>query len=122
MEKLFKALSNRDALWVVLYLAAEGPHRQAELIDALHCAHRGRPARNSGSMSNLVAPLLRAGIVEKDERGEQLRLANPEQVRRLLTPASAISATTAAEASREANELHARLMRAITRTSAEAAG
>jgi hypothetical protein len=118
MEKVFKALSNRDALWIVLYLVAEGPHRQGDLIGALHDARPGRSARNSGSMSNLVAPLLRAGIVQKDEHTEELRLANPEQIRRLLTLASALSAATAAESNREADEQHARLMRAITQASA----
>jgi hypothetical protein len=114
MEKLFKALSNRDALWVVLYLAAEGPRRQTDLIDALHDARPGRPARNSGSMSNLVAPLLRAGIVHKNEETEELRLASPEQIRRLLALASALSVATADESSRKADRQHARLMRAIT--------
>jgi hypothetical protein len=119
MEKLFKALSNRDALWIVLYLVAEGPHRQGDLIGALHDARPGRPARNSGSMSNLVAPLLRAGIVHKDEQTEELRLANPEQVLRLLTLASALSVATTAQSSHEADEQHARLMRAITHASAD---
>lgn len=121
MEKLFKALSNRDALWVVLYLAADGPQRQTDLIAALHDARPGRPARSSGSMSNLVGPLMRAGIVHKDEN-EELRLANPEQVRRLLTLASAISVATAAESNREADEKHASLMRDITQTSTERGG
>jgi len=118
MEKLFKALSNPDALWVVMYLAARGPQRQTDLIGELHDARPERPVRNSGSMSNLVAPLMRAGIVHKDEN-EDLRLANPEQVRRLLTLASAISVATAAESSREADEQHARLMRAITQAGTE---
>jgi hypothetical protein len=120
MEKLFKALSNRDALWVVLYLAAEGARRQTDLIDALHDARPGRPARNSGSMSNLVAPLLRAGIVRKNEETEELRLANPEQIRQLLAVASALSVATADESSRQADQQHAHLMRAITRPSIDA--
>ena len=115
MEKLFKSLSNRDALWVVMYLIAEGPRRQADLIDALHDARPSRPARNSGSMSNLVAPLLHAGIVDRDEQTEELRVANQEQIRRLLTLASAVAVATADESSREADEQHARLMEAITR-------
>jgi hypothetical protein len=114
MEKLFKALSNRDALWIVVYLAAKGPQRQKDLIAELHADRPGQPARNSGSMSNLVAPLIRAGIVEREDQCSELRLASPEQTRRLLTLASAISVATAAESSREADAQHASLMRAIT--------
>jgi hypothetical protein len=117
MEQLFKALSNRDALWVVMYLAAEGPRRQTDLIDALRDSRPGRPARNSGSMSNLVAPLLRAGVLEKDKQSDELKLASRDQVRRLLTLASAIAVARTSESSREADEQHAELMRAITQAS-----
>jgi hypothetical protein len=123
MERLFKALANRDALWIVVYLAARGPQQQKDLIAALHAARPGQPERNSGSMSNLVAPLIRAGIVERGTQTSALQLARPEQARRLLTLAAAMAVATTAEASQEADQQHASLMRAITQASdANAAG
>jgi hypothetical protein len=119
MEKVFSALSNADRLWVVMYLAAEGPQRQKDLIAALHDADPTRRARNGGSMSNLVTPLVDAGILRRDGPKGELRLANPEQVRRLLALTSAISTATAAESSQRADEQHARLMRTITQATAE---
>ena len=70
-------------------------------------------------MSNLVAPLLSAGLLLREGRRGPLRLSNPEQIRRLITLASALSVAGATETSRAANAQHAQLMRAITQMQAE---
>lgn len=119
MEKLFSALAHADRLWVVIYLAAEGPKRQKALIAALHDTDPTRRPIGSGAMSNLVHPLVEAGLLQRDGRNGELRLANPEQVGRLLTLASSLSVARTGESSRKADELHARLMRAITQSRAE---
>ncbi len=120
MEKLFSALAHADRLWVVIYLAAEGPQRQKDLIAALHGTDPTRRPIGSGAMSNLVRPLVDAGVLRRDGRNGELRLANPEQVGRLLTLASSLSVARTGESSRKADEQHAHLMRAVTRVRAEA--
>lgn len=118
MEKIFSALANPDRLWIVMYLAAQGPTRQKDLGIALAKAQQ-RPEIKSGPLSILVSPLLAAGLLRKDGRRGALRLSNPEQVRRLITLASAISVATANESSQAANAQHAQFMRTITQVQVE---
>jgi hypothetical protein len=118
MESVFSALANPDRLWIVMYLAAEGPTQAKDVAIALAKA-RHRAEIKSGPMSILVAPLLRAGVLRKDGLRDDLRLSNPEQVRRLITLASAISVATANESSQAANAQHAQLMRTITQVEVE---
>jgi DNA-binding HxlR family transcriptional regulator len=114
MERLFSALANKDRLWIVLRLAAEGPTRQKDLLAALKQHQPERKGLNSGVMSKWIKELKDAGLVRRDRQQDAVHLANNEQVGRLLALASALTTAATTEAQRAAEAQHDEVMRAIT--------
>ncbi len=115
MERLFSALANRDRLWIVQRLAADGPARQKDLTTALKDRHPGRKGLNSGVMSKWIKELDDAGLVRRDGQQDAVRLTNTQQVGRLLALASALTVAATTDAQQAAEAEHAELMRAITK-------
>jgi len=117
MERLFSALANKDRLWIVQRLAAEGPTRQKDLLAALRQLQPARAGLNSGMVSKWIKELEDAGLVRRDGQQDAVRLTSDEQVGRLLALASALTVATTTDAQRAAEAQHAEVMRAITKAS-----
>jgi DNA-binding HxlR family transcriptional regulator len=121
LEEIFKALGQKDRLWIVQRLLADGPTKQGDLMSAL--AQSGRDKLNDGSMSTLIKALVRSGLVERgDKKQDPIRVTNTEQVGRLLQLASALALAATAKAQRAAEAQHAEIRKAtINATPVEAA-
>jgi len=115
MERLFSALTNKNRLWIVQHLAAEGPAKQKDLMAALKQRHPERKGINSGVMSKWIKELVDAGLVHRDGQQDAVHLTNNEQVGRLLALASALTIAASTEAQKAAQAQHDELMRAITK-------
>lgn len=114
MEKIFAALGHSTRLWIVVYLAANGPMRQVDLLKALGQSSVTAGEMSAGSLTHLMRPLFDAGLVARDRPRGPLRLVHDEQTRRLLATASALAVAATSESSTEAQRRHAALMRAIS--------
>ncbi|MFZ1924869.1 MAG: hypothetical protein WAU42_01880 [Solirubrobacteraceae bacterium] len=113
MEEIFAALAHSTRLWLVLYLMEHGPTRQVELGRALERAGILERSVGSGEMSQLVRPLLAAGLVVRDRPRGPLYLTKSQQIQRLITTASAISVAATSDSNDEAKQRHAQLMRGV---------
>lgn len=116
MEELFAALSTPSRLWVLQYLAANGPTKQVELARAFAQSELGTSSNvNPGAMSHLVRSLMSVGLITRPPGSRQaLRLKYEEQTRRLLSTASALSVAIAGDSHTAADRAHAQLMRDLT--------
>jgi len=113
MDKIFHALGHPIRLWVMTYLAANGPSRQVDILNALRASDSEAAKVSAGAMTQLLRPLLDAGLVARDRPRGPLSLVQGEQIGRLLTTASALAVATATDSSEDAHRRHSELMRAI---------
>lgn len=112
IEEIFSLLGHSARLWIVLYILDHGPTRQVELGQALEDAKvLGQRNVGSGEVSQLVRPLLAAGLLRRDRPRGPIRLANAQQIRHLISIASAVSVAVADDSSEEAGKRHSELMR-----------
>ena len=114
MEKIFRALGHPLRLWVVMHLAANGPTAQADLGTSLKESKIPGGDISPGALSNLMRPLLETGMVARDRPRGPLYLVHDEQIRRLLTTASALAVATTSDTSDAAHRRHSELMRAMS--------
>ena len=113
MEPIFAALGHPLRLWVVLYLIAHGPSRQAAILAALNDENVAQRTLNAGEMTYLLRPLFAAKLLNRATARGPVHLTEPDQTARLLTVASALAVATTEAAGEEAQRAHAQLMRRI---------
>jgi hypothetical protein len=114
MEKIFRTLGHPLRLWIVMHLAANGPTAQVAIGTALKESEIPGGDISPGALTNLMRPLLEAGVLARDRPRGPLYLQHDEQIRRLLATASALTVATTSETSDVAHRRHSELMRAIS--------
>jgi hypothetical protein len=120
MDKIFDALGHPLRLWILKYLASNGPTRQTDLAKAIAASGLGPSVANDGATSHLVRPLIEARLVMRDRARGPLRLRYEEQTARLLAIASALAVAIASDSRDAADASHSELIRGLTTAVEEA--
>lgn len=117
MEELFAHLGIPARLWVIQYLVAHGPTKQADLARAFARTDlSGSSEPNPGAMSQTVRPLIQHGLIGRTGRRKRdpLVLRYEAQTRQLLSTASALTVAITSDAHASASQSHGELMRDLT--------
>lgn len=108
---MLSGLGHPDRLDIVIWLLANGPARQVEILEMLREVREEEV--NPGTVTGLLKPLFESGVIARPRPRAPISVRDPARTAALLQVAAALGGEHADEGKRHSDDVIAKLRRAL---------